>query len=142
MPWKIVIPENERVRGMDSPQWWRDQGELPGILLWAIAGLWQLEQQGGFTKSSVCEAALTEYRAESNPARLFLDERFTFDPESWVVCDDAYKPYADWAKANGFCPLSAMSFGHEVRRAFSQVERKQLMASGERFTVYAGLAKR
>ena len=63
-----------------------------GVLLWAIAGLCQLEPQGGFTKSSVCEAALAEYRAESNPARMFLEERFQFDPESWVVCEDAYRP--------------------------------------------------
>lgn len=37
MPWRVTIPENERVRGMDTPGWWQDQGELPGILLWAIA---------------------------------------------------------------------------------------------------------
>ncbi len=142
MPWRIVIPENERVRGMDLPQWWQDQGELPGVLLWAIAGLWQLEQQGGFTKSSVCEAALAEYRAESNPARMFLEERFQFDPESWVVCEDAYRPYVEWVKTNGFLPLSASTFGHEVRRAFPKVERKQKMIDGERPAVYIGLAKR
>ncbi len=141
MPWRVVIPEADRVRGMDSPQWWQDQGELPGILLWAIAGLWQLEQQGGFTKSAVCEAALAEYRAESNPARLFLDERFKFDCESWVICEDVYKPYTEWSKSNGFLPLSAATFGHEIRRAFPKVERRWKLANGERFTAYFGLAK-
>ena len=86
--------------------------------------------------------ALTEYRAESNPARLFLEERFTFNAEMWVVCEDVYRPYVDWSKANGFLPLSAGSFGHEIRRAFPKVERKQLMASGERFMAYLGIAKR
>ena len=141
MPWRIVIPEAERIRGMDSPQWWQEQGELPGILLWAIAGLWQLEQQGGFCKSSVCEAALAEYRAESNPARLFLEEQFQFDPESWVVCEDAYRPYVEWVKTNGFLPLSASTFGHEVRRAFPLVERRMKLAGGERFYAYFGLSK-
>ena len=141
-PWHIVIPEAERIRGMDSPQWWQEQGELPGILLWAIAGLWQLERQGGFCKSSVCEAALAEYRAESNPARMFLDERFQFDPESWVVCEDVYKPYVEWIKANGFLPLSASSFGHEVRRAFPNVERRLKLVGTDRMTAYFGLAKR
>ncbi len=139
MPWRIVIPEGERVRGMDSPQWWQDQGELPGILLWAIAGLWQLEQQGGFTKSSVCEAALSEYRVESNPTRQFLEERFHFDPESWVVCEHAYRPYVDWVKANGFMPLSSSTFGHEVRRAFPLVERRKKLIGTDRPMAYFGL---
>lgn len=141
MPWRVTIPEGERIRGMDTPQWWQEQGELPGILLWAISGLWDLDKQNGFTKSAVCEAALTEYRAESNPARLFLEEQFRFDPDSWVVCEDAYSPYVVWAKANGFLPLSASSFGHEVRRAFPKVERKQKMIDGRRPPVYLGLAR-
>ncbi len=142
MPWRITIPESDRVRGMDSPQWWQDQGELPGILLWAIAGLWQLEQQGHFTKSVVCEAALAEYRAESNPARLFLEERFHFDPESWVVCEDVYRPYVEWTKTNGFLPLSASSFGHEVRRAFPLIERRKKLIGSDRPMCYFGLASR
>ena len=142
MPWRIVIPENERVRGMDSPQWWQEQNELPGILLWAIAGLSQLEQQGGFAKSSVCEAALAEYRAESNPARMFLDEHFHFDAESWVVCEDAYRPYVEWIKANGFLSLSAITFGNEVKRAFPQVERRKKLIGTDRPPCYFGLARR
>ena len=140
MPWRVVIPEAERVRGMDSPQWWQDQGELPGILLWAIAGLRQLEQQGSFCKSEVCEAALAEYRAESNPARLFLDERFHFDHESWVVCEDVYRPYVEWSKSNGFLPLSASSLGHEVRRVFPLVERRKKQIGPDRPACYFGLA--
>ena len=142
MPWRITIPEAERVRGMDTPKWWQDQGELPGILLWAIAGLWQLEQQGGFTKSAICEAGLAEYRAESNPTRMYLEENFYADPVSDVQCDDAYLPYAEWIKSNGFKPLSSGSFGHEVRRAFPKVEKRQIMRLGNRFSVYCGIAKR
>lgn len=142
MPWRVTIPENDRVRGMDTPQWWHDQNELPGILLWAIAGLWHLEQQRGFCKSAVCEAALAEYRAESNPARLFLDERFKFDSESLVICEDVYRPYVEWTKSNGFLRLSASSFGHEVRRAFPTAERRQKLIGEERLTAYFGLAKK
>ena len=142
MPWRVVIPEAERVRGMDTPQWWQDQGELPGILLWAIAGLWQLEKQGGFIKSEVCEAALSEYRAESNPARLFLEEHFRFDSESWVVCEDVYRPYVEWTKSNGFLPLASSSFGHEVRRAFPKVERRKKLIGSDRSQCYFGLADR
>jgi|GEM_PF-1542244 len=142
MPWRITIPEGERIRGMDSPQWWQEQAELPGVLLWAIAGLWRLERQGGFTKSAVCEAALAEYRAESNPSRLFLEERYDFDPESWTVCEDVYRPYVEWTRSNGFLPLSASSFGHEVRRAFPLIERRKKLIGAERPMCYFGLATR
>jgi P4 family phage/plasmid primase-like protien len=142
MPWRVVIPEGERVRGLDTPQWWQDQGELPGVLLWAIAGLHRLQQQSGFTRSEVCDAALSEYRAESNPARLFLDERYRFDPNSYTPCDEVYRQYHDWAKCSGYSPLSAISFGREIYRAFPNVDRREKLSAGERFTAYCGLAAR
>ena len=51
----VQIPESERVAGMDSVEWWRDAGELPGILNWAIAGLVQLRKQGRFIVPAECQ---------------------------------------------------------------------------------------
>jgi P4 family phage/plasmid primase-like protien len=140
MPWQVVIPESDRVKGMDTPDWWRDQGELPGILNWAIAGLFRLERQG-FTKSSVCEKAIAEYRTESNPARMFLEDSYSFSPDGFEPCESVYEAYTDWSTKNGFMRMSATNLGLEIRRKFPQVERKQKQAAGERFWAYFGLIK-
>ncbi|MEX2025863.1 MAG: phage/plasmid primase, P4 family, partial [Pirellulaceae bacterium] len=46
VPWRIQIGQEERIPNMDKPWWWERQGELPGMLLWAIRGLARLRQQG------------------------------------------------------------------------------------------------
>jgi len=127
---------------MDTPAWWREQGELPGVLLWAIVGLQRLQQQDGFTRSTVCDAAIAEYRAESNPARLFLAERFQFVPDSFTRCDEVYDPYREWCKTNGYLPLASNTFGKEVGRLFPAVARREKQAAGERFMAYFGLTAR
>lgn len=142
MPWQVIIPVEDRVRGMDTPQWWRDQGELPGILLWAIAGLHHLQNQDGFTKSQLCDAAIEDYRLESNPARTFLSQQYQVDPAYYVKRADVYRFYVDWCHATGHVALADSSFGREVKRAFPSVIKKERQEAGERFNAYFGIAPR
>ena len=141
MPWNFVIPFDERVLGMDTPSWWRSRGELPGILLWAIEGLRQLERQGGFTASTVCAAALVEYKRESNPARMFLEENYILAPLNFVQCEDIYGRYGVWAKSNGYSPLGAATFGREIRRVFPAVERRKIPRCTDREWAYFGIVR-
>lgn len=140
MQWQVVIPEGERVRGMDTPEWWRDKNELPGILLWAIAGLHRLQDQDGFTQSQSCAAGLDAYRLESNPARTFLLQEYQVDLASYVKCLDVYENYVKWCNATGHTPMADSSFGKEVGRAFKPVDKKNKQEAGERFNAYFGIA--
>jgi putative DNA primase/helicase len=139
MPWRVVIQDHEKVAGMDSPDWWQDQGELPGILLWAIEGLTRLQQQGGFTNSAICETALDQYRMDSNPARVFLEEQVEFLPDAFTPCERLYSRYRNWATESGFAPVSANAFGDEIRKVFPKAQRKPKMVNKKRGYAYAGL---
>jgi phage/plasmid-associated DNA primase len=132
---------------MDKPDWWRKQGELPGMLRWALAGLHRLRQQGRFTTSAICEAELEQYRRDCNPAAIFLAEHYKADPDGNVVTQEMYDRYAWWCQANGFYKLASNSFGREIVRAFptakpSRVTRKNsVTGDDQRFRGYTGIAE-
>jgi P4 family phage/plasmid primase-like protien len=140
MPFNTTIPESERVFGMDKPQWWEDVGELLGILLWSLAGLKRLREQRKFTESAVCNAALDDYRLESNPARTFLGEQYTTDLNADIVTTDVYSAYREWCETNGYRPLGSNTFGKEIVRAFPQATQgKVFSTNGTRVNGYKGI---
>ncbi|WP_321377046.1 phage/plasmid primase, P4 family [Trichococcus shcherbakoviae] len=137
VPWRVEIEKERRIRNMDKPAYWKE--ELPGMFLWAIAGLARLRSQGGFTKSEIMDEALAEYREEMNPARTFLKDNLE-KSDSRIRSSVLYSIYKKWAHENGYQPLSERTFGKEVRRTFSWAKRKYSGSREERFWVYEGVA--
>lgn len=140
IPFNLQIPAAERITNMDKHFWWEASGELPGIFLWAIAGLHRLRQQGRFTRSSVSDHAAEDYRSESNPARLFLLENFEEAESAKVKTSEVYDHYKRWAVENGYRPLGERVFGKEISRAFPNSERKYGGPRGSRYWYYGGIA--
>jgi putative DNA primase/helicase len=136
LPYRVVIPPSERVDGFADQL----KAELPGIFNWAIQGLRRLRQQGVFTKSAVCEAALTDYKAESNPARQFLLEHSVAgDPDTVATpCQRLYDCYRVWCQEHGYRSLNASNFGRQVQKAFPNAVRGRA-TSGKRVWQYRGL---
>lgn len=139
-PMRVVIPESERRLGMDKGEWWLEQGELPGILNWALDGLRRLRLRGEFTRSDVCEEAAAEYRVENNPARKFLLDACVEDPVRTVGCSNLYAKYKAWCEEHGNKPLADGPFGKEVTRAFPRAARARPRTDIGRVTVYEGIA--
>jgi P4 family phage/plasmid primase-like protien len=141
MPFRVTIDENDprRIFGMDKPSWWEASGELPGILNWSLMGLDRLRQQDRFTHSKICEDALTEYRTENNPARMFLLESCRESAEGQVPCGDLYRSYRSWCDEHGYSPLAERAFGKEVRRVFPKCERRQVGSREMRLYSYCGI---
>lgn len=126
MPMRVVIPESEKILKMDKPEAWVN--ERPGLLNWALGGLRRLIRQRRFTTAELCEEALREYKLESNPAKIFLDDlcRECAEVEGGVVCKRLYEAYQAWAIAHGYKPLSNGKFGAEVKRAYPKMRRTQV----------------
>jgi len=68
--------------------------ELPGILNWAYEGLLKLTEAGRFIEPAWCKEAIGEYRRDTNPARVFLEENYIegFEFDS-VPCGEMYQSY-------------------------------------------------
>jgi P4 family phage/plasmid primase-like protien len=120
LPMNVKIPPEERKAGMDKPGFWLRSGELPGILNWAIEGLWRLRKnRWEFTYPALSRGALEDQRQESNPARRFLEEHFVEDQDDYrMKAGDVYRAYKEWCEREGHRRLANNVFGREVRRVF------------------------
>jgi P4 family phage/plasmid primase-like protien len=139
VPWWMQVPKEEQVRNMDKIWWWLEEGQLPGIFNWALAGLGRLRSQNGFTRSGVVDQAVEDYRAEMNPAKVFLSENVEKAAEGVIRTQLLYSAYTRWVKENGYRPLSEAHFGKEVKRRFHSVEKKRGGERGDRFWYYQGI---
>lgn len=135
IPFRITIPEAKQDPRLQA----KLQKELPGIFNWAIAGLYRLRAAGKFTESKLGREAVEEYQIENNPARLFLLEACTDDPNDEVACSHLYKLYSDWAAVNGYRPLGERMFGKEVVRVFPKASRVRKGTRLQREYQYQGV---
>lgn len=142
MPFQVTIPEVDRINGMDQIAWWLAQGELPGIFLWALAGLKRLREQHRFTKSAVCDAALAEYRGDCNPAARFLRENYREHQNGFLTTFELYEKYRDWcSKFRIDKPLGERNFGKEIIHTFPTAKRERRGPRNCRSWGYAGICE-
>ena len=140
IPWKVTISKTERVLCMDKIEWWQEQGELPGIFIWAIKGLHRLRMQKAFTFSQVIDEAIASYRQEVNPTREFLLEtcQLATNPSTSISSSFLYSLYRKWMEEHGNQPTAATAFGREIHRVFPTVNRER-KTDGDRGYRYLGL---
>jgi P4 family phage/plasmid primase-like protien len=134
----VQIPEHEQVAGMDKPEFWQGSGELPGIFNWALAGLYELRQQGRFVVPAGCREEVEKLRSDSNPARRYLQEHCQAGDGS-IPCADLYRQYKEWCQLHGHHPLADIGFGKEVARRFPSVKRQKRTQGTGRVWTYCGL---
>jgi P4 family phage/plasmid primase-like protien len=134
VPFRVQITEEERVAGMDKPDFWERSGELPGILNWALEGLNRLLKRGmRFVEPKVCQVAKEEHRQISNPVRRFLKEHFEYDPEAPPLSSERlYQSYKVWARNHGYDhPLSEPKLVKEVERLFPKATKERHSFKGD-----------
>lgn len=139
IPWRVQIATNERVLGMDKPDWWERAGELPGIFNWALVGLHRLRNQRRFTSSQLVDEAIEDYQDEANPARSFLKEHFEETNSGSIKTAQVYYFYCKWAESTGHRPMNDRTFGKEVKRTFQASERKKIGPRSDRHWSYTGI---
>lgn len=140
VPFQRVVDSSRRVRGMDRPDWWIENGQAPGILNWAIVGLARLREQGEFTRPAICEAAIAEYREDSNPAGEFFSDYLEPQEAGAIESRQAYDLYRHWCQHNGCKPLGNRQFGKELRRRFPAIERVRVRDGKRLIWKYAGIS--
>jgi phage/plasmid-associated DNA primase len=96
--------------------------------------------QRGFSRSTISQDSLEEYRREANPSREFLNEFLIYDPNSQILAADVFRIYKKWSVDNDHRTLDAAQFGREIRKIFTHVERVKLGAKENREYFLRGLA--
>jgi P4 family phage/plasmid primase-like protien len=144
VPFNRQVPPEERVAGMDKPEFWLQLGEAPGILNWALEGMRQLRGNDmRFPEPPACRAALREHRTDSDPCRAYLEGHYRADPEgSPIPTTEVYKAYRTWCETNNFKAVSSNTFGRQVRRVFNVGESRSYRLMGQVVKAWFGLASR
>jgi putative DNA primase/helicase len=115
--------------------------ELPGILLWAVAGWKRLIDKGRFRQPSSGREALEELKDKGNPVRPFVRECCRTDgPYDETPRQVIYEVYKDWCQNHGVRPLPDTLFGKKLKRCVRTLGDKHATIDGKRVWCYTGIA--
>lgn len=138
-----VIPFFERFNGED-----RDvtrsrnlMSELPGIFNWAIAGAQRLLRAQQLSPCSVCDEAVTQHRADSDPVAQFVDECCDVGAELSEPATRLYAIYRSFCQFSGRCPKANNEFGKDLLR-LDGIRKARPSEAGQRIWTYQGIALR
>jgi putative DNA primase/helicase len=132
----IIVPFNWEVpkEKIDTDLDKKLREELPGIFNRALAGLYRLVKQQGFTVPKLSTEASAVHQADSNPARRFLLTQTFAVPELSTPSGDVYKRYRDWSQDEGVAVQSLLSrpnFYKEVTRFYKATVSHVRLFQGE-----------
>lgn len=109
IPFTVTIPKQERDQQLAS----KLQAEAAGILAWMVEGClaWQRE---GLQPPEQVQAAVAEYRADSDPLTPFLAECVRAEEGARTSSRQLYACYLAWCEANGEKPWSQKRLGQRL----------------------------
>ncbi|MFZ2901205.1 MAG: phage/plasmid primase, P4 family [Saprospiraceae bacterium] len=131
VPFAVTIPEADR-NPMLAQQIIED--ELPGVFNWVMEGLARLLENNKFSSCTLVEAALAQYRKESDSVALFIEEPETYyqptnpdtDKDKWKTLASLFSEYREFCTASGFRAVSVRNFSERLQGLkFQTVKRKQ-----------------
>jgi putative DNA primase/helicase len=73
--------------------------EAPGILAWAVRGCIEWQTQG-LNPPAIVVAATQAYREESDPIRVFIEDRCVLHPKAYVRVAVLWQAFVDWSVLN------------------------------------------
>jgi putative DNA primase/helicase len=115
IPFDRQFTEQEQDKGLKKLFRWRENKSA--ILNWAVLG-WRLIQEVGFTTPARVNEAIEAYRSEADIIGMFLSEHTCAKEDGRIPTGELYAVYSDWAKANGYKPLSNRSFTIDIHRCY------------------------
>jgi putative DNA primase/helicase len=117
--------------------------ELPGITLWALAGLERLQRRGYLIQPKSSDSLAEEFRETSSPIGEFVQEKCIVDPGAWVDRNLVFSAWREWCKEQGMEHSGTKSrFGKLLSAAVPGLGRSQPRDFGTRTNLYTGLRLR
>lgn len=132
----IIIPFTKTFDGAKDDKDLRSklQRELSGILNRALGGLRRLYDNRMFSNPPQVEAALTEYRLDTDSVAAFIFECIIHAPGGQISKQRLYDSYHGWCEKQGLKAVAYNSFSKQLRRALPGLDDKK-PKNGSRFWV-------
>jgi putative DNA primase/helicase len=118
----------------------RIAGELPGILLWAIAGWHRLQGQPKFTQPASGLEDLEEAQELVNPVGAFVAQRCVVGGDETAPVSEVYEAWRKWCEANGReHPGDVAGFSRNLRTAVPKIAVRRPKVGDQRIRFLVGL---
>lgn len=116
------------------------KAELPGILVWAMAGWKSLREQVRFVQPEAGKELLNEFEELANPMGIFVAERCTLGCEYEVKTQKLYEGWKRWCERNGRERSGdVQGFSRNLKTCIQDVSVAQRQEAGIRFRVFTGI---
>lgn len=99
--------------------------ELPGIFLWALEGLREIQELQRFPDTPDGQAIRDEHRDICDHERVFLNEFYSFEIGCKNETRAVYELYRIWMKDNGYSGMGEARFSQSVKRVFPKVFKQR-----------------
>lgn len=115
--------------------------ELPGILLWAIAGWERLRDRGHFVQPEAGKGMMGELADLASPVGAFVHERCRVEPGRQIERSALFNAWKRWCEEQGRDhPGDSATFGRNLRAVVPALGDAQPRTdAGERVRVYEGI---
>mgnify|MGYP001171439934 CR=1 FL=1 len=117
--------------------------ELPGILVWALAGLRRLRERGRVIQPASAAAHIRLMEDLASPITAFVNDTCIVEPGARVPISKLYEAWRDWCKEHGRDqPGTEQTFGRDIAAAVPGVGHARPRINGERVRMYVGIRLR
>ena len=113
-PFNVTIPEEEQDIDLTK----KLCGELSGIFNWVLKALTFLLKNRYFSKSSLCDGALLEYKRQSNSVLLFMDAMCEISDDASIKLSKLYQTYITFCKNEDINNTFGKKSFQEVLKSF------------------------
>ena len=122
-------------------QWLDDPDERAGVLNWMIGGLKRLQEQGGITQTKTMKQKKLEYKKASDSIGAFLldAEQCMYGSILWILRDDLYDAYKNYAEEQGITIENTGKFVARVKLLPNVVARKKRI-KGKNERIWKGIS--
>jgi putative DNA primase/helicase len=116
----LIIPFTERIHPMERvPGLAKEiiESELSGVINWILVGLRRFIAQRGFTTNQAADAAVKEYRLDSDSVALFIQQSpyAPSDNGELMKLTDLHAMYRDFCKDNIYRPVSSRTMNKRLK---------------------------
>jgi putative DNA primase/helicase len=113
--------------------------ELPGILVWALAGLRRLRERGRFVQPKSGGELVQAMEDLASPITAFVHETCEIAAGAEVAIRDLYRRWVLWCEEAGRPPGSEQVFGRDLQAAFPAVGTRRPRVDGVQIRSYVGI---
>jgi putative DNA primase/helicase len=123
IPFNVRIPDEQQDKHLPETL----RAELPGVLVWAVRGCLDWQQQGGLGAPDAVTAATQEYRDEMDTLGQFIEECCC--KNDWILEEASmlYKAYQRWSQERGEQPITQRVFGLRLTELGFKAVKKGVM---------------